>query len=696
MRLRKVWAVVTLVLTLGVWADDEAEHDSLLQVRDYLDFEQVEDPRISPDGSQVVYARRWVDQQNDRWRSALWIMDAHGSRHRFLVNGSNARWSPSGDRILFLAKGDNDKTQIFVRWMDSEGAVSQVTRIEVNTSSPEWSPDGSQVAFVATVPAEKEWVIDMPEPPEGAKWSEPPRILERLHYRQDHVGFTEPGFSHLFVVPAQSGTARQLTEGEWNVGPRRSSGGLFLGAGLSWTPDGKHIVFDGLKDVELDFVYRRSHIYAIEVASGEIGQLTGEDGFWTNPVVSNAGDRIAYLGHPASDATYAMRRMYTMDRDGSNPGPLTRDFDRPPDNPIWAANDRGVYFRAFDQGYLNTFYVGLNGEVRGVTTGKHVFGLQSTDRKSAVGVGIRKSFHEPGDIYAFRLAGRGGLSRLTTVNDDLLTGKTLGEQEEMWFEASDGNRAHGWIVKPPNFDPNETYPLLMEIHGGPFSSYLGGFDFRYQVFAANGFIVLYTNPRGSTGYGEKFSQAIDHAYPSVDYLDLMAAVDAVLGRGYIDEKRMYVGGCSGGGVLSSWVIGHTRRFAAAAVRCPVTNWLSLAGHTDIPNFVFSFFAEPFWEEPTDWLRHSPIMHVGNVETPTIIMTGEQDLRTPMAQSEEYYAALKMRGVPTRLLRFNDQFHGTGTKPSNYMRTMLYMMSWYNKYTIDGEVESVEDQVDESL
>jgi dipeptidyl aminopeptidase/acylaminoacyl peptidase len=279
---------------------------------------------------------------------------------------------------------------------------------------------------------------------------------------------------------------------------------------------------------------------------------------------------------------------------------------------------------------------------------------------------------------------------LTAVNDDLLAGKTLGNHEEIWYEASDGNRVHGWIVKPPNFDPEKKYPLLMEIHGGPFGMYAGRFNFQYQVFASNGFVVLYTNPRGSTGYGEAFSQAIDHAYPSVDYLDLMGGVDATIAAGYVDEKRMYVGGCSGGGVLSSWVIGHTDRFAAAAVRCPVSNWMSMLGTTDIPNFTQAFFQKPFWEDPSDWLRHSPLMYVGNVKTPTIVMTGEQDRRTPMSQSEEYYAALKIVGVPAKLLRFNDQYHGTGSKPSNYMRTILYMMSWYNQYTLDGEVDSADE------
>ena len=286
-------------------------------------------------------------------------------------------------------------------------------------------------------------------------------------------------------------------------------------------------------------------------------------------------------------------------------------------------------------------------------------------------------------MHIFSLNGKGDPTRLTSVNDDLLTGKSLGYQEEIWFETTDGSRAHGWVIKPPNFDPQKDYPLLMEIHGGPFAMYTGNFNFQNQVYAANGFIVLYTNPRGSTGYGESFSQAIDHAYPSVDYLDLIAGVDAVIERGNINEKRLYVGGCSGGGILASWVIGHTDRFAAATVRCPVTNWVSMAGTTDIPGVVYSFFRQPFWKDPSAWLKHSSLMYVGNVTTPTAILTGEQDMRTPMGQSEEYYAALKLLGVPTKLLRFNDQYHGTGTKPSNYMRTMLYVMSWYNQYTLEG-------------
>jgi dipeptidyl aminopeptidase/acylaminoacyl peptidase len=273
------------------------------------------------------------------------------------------------------------------------------------------------------------------------------------------------------------------------------------------------------------------------------------------------------------------------------------------------------------------------------------------------------------------------------VNEDLLTSVTLGDVEEIWYDSSGGAKIQGWIVKPPAFDQKKRYPMIMEIHGGPHGMYNIGFNFMFQTFAANGYVVLYTNPRGSTGYGSTFGNAIERAYPGVDYDDLMAGVDATVAKGYVDSRNMFVGGCSGGGVLSSWVIGHTDRFAAAAVRCPVTDWLSFMGHTDIPLFTANFFDAPFWEKPEQWLKQSPLMYVGNVKTPTLVMTGVLDMRTPMPQSEEYYMALKMRGVPSKLLRFEGEYHGTTTKPSNFMRTVLYMLSWYKENSRSATTDS---------
>jgi dipeptidyl aminopeptidase/acylaminoacyl peptidase len=661
----------------------ETASDTLLTVKHYLDWEQASDPRISPNGSQIIYTRRWVNRIEDKWESALWTMNADGSRHRFLVKGSDARWSPDAGstRIAYLADGEPEGTQVFVRWMDAQGATSQVTHVTTTPGSLRWSPDGQWISFAMLVAQADTWKIDLPTAPKGAKWTPAPRVVDRLHYRQDRRGFMEGGFMHLFVVPADGGTPRQLTRGEWNVGARFD--GLDGGVGYDWTPDGKTIVFDGLKDPEADYNYRGSQLYALDVATGNIRQLTGRPGRWANPVVSPDGRSVAFTGYDSTSQTYRAADLWVIGIDGRGMRNLTGDLDRDPGNLEWAPDGSGIYFTAGDRGTSNVRFAAIKGGVRQVTEGVHMLALSSLARDFTA-VGIRSDSEHPGEVVRYNLRRPQAITQLTSVNDDVLQSKRLAKVEEVWYTSSSAARIQGWIVKPPSFSPGKKYPLILEIHGGPHAMYNVGFSYMFQNFAANGYVVLYTNPRGSTGYGTAFGNAINRAYPSVDYDDLMAGVDTVIGRGYIDTDRMYVSGCSGGGVLSSWVVGHTSRFAAAAVRCPVTNWISMAGQTDIPLFTFNFFDAAFWEKPDQWLKQSSLMYVGNVKTPTLLMTGELDLRTPIPQTEEYYAALKMRRVPTVQLRFNGEYHGTGSKPSNFMRTQLYMMSWFQKYKMGGE------------
>jgi dipeptidyl aminopeptidase/acylaminoacyl peptidase len=654
----------------------EVASDTLLTVDHYLDWEQVADPQISPDGAQVVYTRRWVNKVDDKWESALWIMNADGSHHRFLVKGSDARWSPDGTRILYLAEGEPKGTQVFVRWMDMEGASSQVTRVAEMPSVPQWAPAGKAITFVMPVPDSSVWSISLPKPPEGAKWTPAPRMVSDLHYRQDRVGFMEQAFTHLFLVPADGGTARALTSGRWNVGARFD--GLVLGAGYDWSPDGRTIVFDGLRDTTWDHTYQESRIYALDVASGAVKQLVSKPGFWANPAVSPDGRSVAFTGYDSTGHTHRTSDLYVMGSDGSAMHDISKSFDRDPADLHWALDGKGIYFAAGDRGSINLRFADLAGAVRDITQGAQVVSLASVAR-TLVAVGVRSDPDHPADVVRVDLRRPQTVTRLTGLNDGVLTNKRLAKIEEVWYNSSGGARVQGWIVRPPGFEATKKYPLILEIHGGPFAMYNVGFSYMFQNFAANGYVVLYVNPRGSTGYGDAFSNAIDHNYPGPDYDDLMAGVDAVIGRGSVDTTRMYVSGCSGGGVLSSWVIGHTQRFAAAAVRCPVIDWISMAGQTDIPLFTYSFFHQAFWDKPDEWLAHSSLMYAGRVTTPTLLMTGELDRRTPIPQTEEYYAALKVRGVPTVMLRFNGEYHGTGSKPSNFMRTQLYMMSWFQKY-----------------
>ena len=665
-----------LLVSVPLYAQ-ERPSDTLLTVNRYLDYETVSQPKVSPDGSQVLWSRSSVDKMKDVFESALWLMNADGTKQRFLVKGSNAVWSPDGTRIAYLAEGEPGGNQIWVRYMDAEGATTQITREQRPPANLKWSPDGKSIGFSLFVPAKEDWKIDLPTAPTGSSWTKAPRLVESLHYRADRQGWMDPGNTHLFVVPATGGTPRQITKGEWNVGARGT--GLPGSVGWDWLPDGQAVVVEGNDDPKAEMQRLRSDIYRVEIATGAKRRLTDGAGFWTNPQVSPDGKLIAYLGRSNPEDTYRTSVLHTMNLDGTGATARTQTLDRDPSSVSWAPDSRGLYFTAEDQGTSNLYQVALGSAPKQMTNGVHML-TQASIAKTGTGFAVRSHYSAPPDIVRFDLRRPAVLTQLTEVNADLLTGTKLGEVEEVWYPSSGGARIHGWIVKPPSFDPSKKYPLIMEIHGGPHGMYNVGFSYMYQNFAANGFVVLYTNPRGSTGYGSTFGNAINKAYPSVDYDDLIAGVDTVVGRGYIDTNAMYVGGCSGGGVLSSWVISHTDRFAAAAVRCPVINWMSFAGNTDIPLFTFNWFEKPFWEDPTAWLKQSSLMHVKKVKTPVLLMTGVLDLRTPMPETEQYYVALKMVGVPVAMLRFENEWHGTSSRPSNFMRTQLYMMSWYRRWT----------------
>ncbi len=675
--------VLTLAMTLvaaGALPAQERPSDTLLTVGKYLDYETVAEPTVSPDGAQVIFTRRSVDKMKDNFETQLWIMNADGTRQRFLVKGGGAVWSPDGTRIAYVAEAGASGTepgrpQIFVRYMDAEGAITQVTNVQRGPGAPKWSPDGKWLGFTMFVPKEMQWRIDLPAAPTGAQWTKAPRIVDNLLYRADRTGYLEMGYTHVFVVPATGGTPRQITRGDWNAGPR----GIAGGGSFDWMPDGRTIVTSGNDSPDAERMYQRSNLYAIDVATGAKKRLTTQDGNWTGPRVSEDGKLIAFTGFPAAGpVSYHADDIYTIAPDGSGMTLRTQGVDRDIGGVNWAADGKGLYFIVQDKGTSNLWFAPLGAAAKQVTTGTHMLG-QVDIAKNGIAFAVRSSYTLPPDLVRFDLKKPAGFTQLTDVNADILAGVKLGEVEEVWYTSSGGAKVEGWVVKPPGFTPAKKYPLILEIHGGPHGNYNTGFNFQFQNFAANGFVVLYTNPRGSTSYGSAFGNAIFRAYPSVDYDDLMAGVDTVIGRGYVDTRHMYVGGCSGGGVLSSWVIGHTDRFAAAAVRCPVIDWLAFAGETDIPLFTYNFFEKPFWEDPKPWLEHSSVMYVGHVKTPTMLMTGVLDMRTPMPQTEEFYSALKMRGIPAVLLRFENEWHGTGSRPSNWMRTQLYMMSWYRKW-----------------
>ncbi len=676
----------------GVPPDDPAANR--LTLDKLFDMEGVGDPRISPDGERIVYARQWMDPMSDSRKSAIWIMNADGSRNRHLVEGGSPRWSPSGDRIAFLACGtpggdrsalqecgEDSERQIWVRIMEGEGAgsVTQVTRLTESASDIAWSPDGEAIAFSRFVEDEDSYTVELPERPDGAEWTESPLVVDRLDWRADGRGVLPEGHEHVFTVPAGGGTPRQLTHGPYDHGDP------------VWGPDGTTIYFDGLREEDADYHMWESEVYAIDVESRRIRQLTDRNGPDHDPVVSPDGRHVAYVGADSTGKTYLVEQLYVMNADGSNPRPIQDGQDRSPDDLIWAADGSGVYYTIEDHGTADAWFASTDGEIRRITEGRHVLGLSDVSADGTA-VGVVSTPHRPEDVVSFPVDGDEGgtLTWLTAVNEDVLGDVELGEVEEITYPSVGGYEIQGWVVKPPDFDPSQRYPLILRIHGGPWSMYDVGFSFSYQNHAANGYVVLYTNPRGSTGYGTDFVDEIDHAYPGEDYDDLMNGVDEVLSRGYVDEENMLVTGCSGGGVLSSWVIGQTDRFAAAVVRCPVTNWLSFVGTTDGPYWYHNFRERP-WVDPSEHLERSPLMHVGNVSTPTLLMTGVKDLRTPMSQTVEYYQALKLRKVPSKMIQMVDEWHGTGSNPSNFMRTQLYVRKWFTDHMTEEMRERMEER-----
>ena len=679
---RKIVLLGLLGLALRVDGADSGT-PGRFTVGQYLDLQSASAPQISPDGSQILYTRTIVNKLEDKFQGAIWIVNADGSHHRFFAKGSGAAWSPDGKSIAFLAEGEPKGMQIFSMELGVVGPSTQLTRLTEEPANLRWSPDGKAIGFTMRVPAPEKWSVDLPAAPEGAKWANTPRYTERFHTFRDGAGFAERGWRHLFLIARDGGAPREVTSGDWSVGDNSFE----IATSVLWdfTPDGRSAIVEGYKEGDLDHNDRESHIYSVDLGTGATTRLTKTAGSWVRPAVAPDGKTIAYAGFAKTDSNRVMD-LWTMSADGSGASLQSAGFDREPQSLKWAADGSALYFTAEDRGSVHLYQWSKGKGIRQLTNGPEVL-TNPTIGKGAIAA-IRSSFRSPSDVVLIDPRRPQTAQQLTHLNDELLRGVALAHAEELLYDSSGGARIQGWVVKPPDFDPTRRYPLLLEIHGGPYAMYNVAFSPQFQNFAANGYVVIFVNPRGSTGYGTEFEGAIAKHYPGPDYDDLMAGVDAAVKQGIVDESRMYVSGCSGGGVLSSWVITHTNRFAAAAVRCPVTDWISMAGETDIPFFTYRFFKKPFWEDPTDWLAESSLMHVGNVKTPTLIMTGELDRRTPIPQSEEFYQALKYRGIPAALLRFDQEYHGTAqAKPSNWMRTQLYMMGWFQRYSGNPQLPS---------
>jgi len=649
---------------------------------DVFDLEWAGDPQISPDGSTIAFVRTGFDVMKDRERSSLWVVGSDGSGLRALTDGSRdasaPAWSPDGSQLAYVAH-DEEEAEIRVRWMDT-GQEAVLARLQHAPRGLAWSPDGSRLAFAMFVPGEPAPNIaaDMPSPPKGADWGPEIHVIDRVTWRLNGRGLLPRGHTHVFVLPAEGGTPRQVTDGPYDDGAPE------------WTPDGRSLVFSGDRHEDAAYDPGNSDIYSVPVDGGPVRALTSRHGPDAAPAVSPDGSKIAYVGYDERYQGYQVRRLYVMDADGTGSHLVTGDFDRSVGNPTWAKDGSGLFVQYDDHGDTKVGFVALDGKV--TVLAEHVGGLSigrpypggSFSVSPATGrfAFTQSSFDHPADVaVGSRRGGPGAVRRLTRLNDDLLGHRSLATGEEIDFKSSyDGQEIQGWILKPPGFDASREYPLILEIHGGPYLNYGDRFAAEDQLYAARGYVVLYLNPRGSTSYGAKFGNAIHLDYPDHDFEDLMSGVDAVVQKGYVSPDSLYVTGGSGGGVLTAWTVGHTTRFRAAVVAKPVINWYSWVLTADMSVFGLKYwFAGYPWDNLQNYMEHSPITYAGHVKTPTMIMTGGEDLRTPDGEAEQFYQALKLQKVPSVMVRIPDATHEIAGKPSNLIAKTAYILGWFQRY-----------------
>ena len=641
---------------------------------DIFEIEYVSDPQISPRGNKVLYQRNFKDIMTDQNLSNIWIVNFDGSASRPVTTGNkndfSPRWSNSGDKFIYKSNVDGS-IQLYLHDINTN-STQKLTNMQSSIGNVIWSEDDRYLLFTSFVEKTDNKLIKMPKKPKGANWNEPPIEIEDMVYKYDGGGFRRPGSTQIFILSSEGGTPRQVSELNNNI---RS---------IEWINNEK-VLFSANLSENSDFEPKNSDIYSLDLPSGEIKKLTERFGPDYVPKVSPNKKHIAYLGYDDKFLGYQQNSLYVMDTDGGNVKLISDGFDRNISNINWKEDGKGLYFQYDTEGMTKIAYISLSGKVKDVVDelGGLSLGRPYSDGTYTISENGRYAFtygnvYNPADLA---VGFNGSKNRLTKLNDDLFQYKSLGKVEEVWFSSSyDGKKIQGWLVYPPDFDPNKKYPLILEIHGGPFLNYGFRFSAEAQLFASAGNFVLYTNPRGSTSYGKDFANLIHHNYPSQDYDDLMSGVDHVVERGYIDENNLFITGGSGGGVLTSWTVGKTDRFKAAVVAKPVINWYSFVLYADnISTFYKYWFPGMPWDNLEEYMRRSPISYVKNVTTPTMLLTGEDDYRTPMAESEQYYAGLKLNKVESMLVRIPGADHGIASRPSNLIAKVNAILAWFEKY-----------------
>lgn len=645
--------------------------------KDIFSLEYASDPRISPDGKRIAYVRNSHDIMIDGKRRALWLIDTKTKQQTPLFSDdkqySQPRWSPDGTKLAFVSNLTGSY-QLHIHYVN-QNRTALATQLQQSISNLTWSPDGTRLAFSTQVVDKGTTFAKMPAKPKGAKWAEPVVVIDKARYQADGRGLLKPGYHHIFVLPAEGGTPRQITSGSYH---HRGT--------LAWTPAGGSIVFSANRISDWEYKGLEGDLFQVKVDSGEITQLTNAPGKESAPVFSPNGKNLAYLSTSGELNPYRNAKLNIMRWKNKKSELVAQDFDRSIRNPQWLTNSSlAISYDDFGKRKLAT--ISTNGKVKditdtlsGTTVGRpYISGGFSANSTGKIAF-TQGSSIRPADVAITNKNGK--VSPLTQLNDDLLGHKTLGKVHEINYKSSfDGEPVQGWYITPPNFDPSKKYPLILEIHGGPHLAYGPHFSAELQRFAAQGYVVFYDNHRGSSSYGERFAMLLKYKYSSKeDFADHDSGVDAMIDLGFVDKDNLFIAGGSAGGIATAYAIGLTDRFAAAVVVKPVINWLSkvLTADSGLGQIPTQFPGMP-WEHVEHYWQRSPMSLVGNVTTPTMLITGEQDLRTPMAQTEQYYQALKLRKIDSVLIKVPGASHGIAAKPSRMIAKIENSLAWFEKY-----------------
>ena len=664
------------LMFVTVLSINATENFSKFEPMDVFDLEWASDPRVSPDGKTVVYVRKSNDIMKDRERSNLWQVSVDGTNHRPLYSGLNnirsPRWSPNGEKLAFISN-ETGSQQIHVRWIDN-GETALISQLQASPSNLSWSPDGKWFAFTMNVKAPSETIAKPREKPEGASWAKGPITVTTTQYQYDGQGIVAPAYRHVFIVPADGGTARQLTRGNFN----------HYGS-LAWSSDSKHIFFSAYRSDDWELVSDEADIYSVSIISSKIKQITNQPGAERSPVISPNGQYIAFTKEERRPLAYSPDRIAIMDLDGKNIRILSEDLDGDGNNLMWASDSKSIYYAYDERGIRKIGRATIKGKLSSVIAG---LGGTTIGRPYLSG-----GFHALNNIIAFT---HGTSDRpanvamiiddqikiLTNLNEDILAHRELGTVNEIKYQSSfDGQEIQGWYITPPDFDPAKKYPLILEIHGGPHLAYGPYFSAELQIMAAAGYVVFYDNYRGSLSYGEDFALLLQYKYSSKeDFADHMSGIDSLIELGFVDDANLFIAGGSAGGIATAYAVGLTDRFNAAVAAKPVINWLSKPLTADsMVGQIYHQFPGPPWEHLEHYWKRSPLSLMGNVTTPTMLLTGEDDRRTPISETEQFYQALRLRGIDSAMVRLPDTSHGIASRPSRLITKVDHILAWFERY-----------------